>query len=112
MTLRENIASGGSFATASSMIFTARAPTYPAHRTKRPRPEKTTPYTEVDLTDTLHAIGVAPATIGLLDREIGADGMLIMVDAGVRCDEGESILERNRGMVRTVMATEQAKVTS
>ncbi len=71
-----------------------------------------TPYTEVDLTDTLHAIGVAPATIGLLDREIGADGMLIMVDAGVRCDEGESILERNRGMVRTVMATEQAKVTS
>ncbi len=73
---------------------------------------ETTPYTEVDLHDTLHAIGVAPATIGLLDREIGADGMLIMVDAGNRSDEGESILEKNRGMVRTVMATEQAKVTS
>jgi hypothetical protein len=70
------------------------------------------PYTEVDLNDTLQAIGVAPATIGLLDREIGADGMLIMVDASDRCDEVESILEKNRGMLRTVMATEQAKITS
>jgi hypothetical protein len=73
---------------------------------------ETVPYTEVDLNDTLQAIGVAPATIGLLDREIGVDGMLIMVDAGNRSGDGESILEKNRGMVRTVMATEQAKVTS
>jgi hypothetical protein len=70
------------------------------------------PYTEVDLTDTLQEIGVAPATINLLDREIGGNGMLIIVDAGDRCEEVESILERNRGMSRTVMATEQAKVTS
>jgi hypothetical protein len=70
------------------------------------------PYTEVDLSETLQQVGVAPATINLLDREIGANGMLIMVDAGDRCDEVESILERNRGMSRTVMATEQAKITS
>jgi len=73
---------------------------------------ETTPYTEVNLDDTLRGIGVAPATINLLDREIGASGMLILVDAGDRCDEVESILERNRGMSRTVMATERAKVTS
>ena len=73
---------------------------------------ETTPYTEVDLDDTLREIGVAPATIDLLDREIGANGMLILVDAGVRCDEIESILERNRGTLRTVMATERSKITS
>ncbi len=74
--------------------------------------EETTPYTAVDLNDTLREIGVAPATINLLDREIGANGMLILVDAGERCDEIESILERNRGMPRTVMATERCKITS
>ena len=37
--------------------------------------------------------------------------MLILVDAGDRCDEVESVLERNRGMSRTVMATERAKIT-
>jgi hypothetical protein len=73
---------------------------------------ETTPYTEVDLNDTLQRIGVAPATINLLDREIGANGMLILVDAGDRCHEIESILERNRGMSRTVMATECNKMTS
>jgi hypothetical protein len=72
----------------------------------------TTPYTEVDLDDTLRGIGVAPATINLLDGEIGANGMLILVDAGDRCDEIESILERNRGMSRTVMATERSRITS
>jgi hypothetical protein len=71
-----------------------------------------TPYTEIDLDDTLRTIGVAPATINLLDREIGPNGMLILVDAGSRRDEVESILERNRGMSRTVMATECAKITS
>ena len=73
---------------------------------------ETTPYTEVDLEDTLRAIGVAPATINLLDGEIGANGMLILVDAGDRCDEIESILERNRGTLRTVMATERSRITS
>lgn len=74
--------------------------------------EETMPYTEVDLNDTLREIGVAEATINLLDREIGANGMLILVDAGDRCDEVEDILERNRGTSRTVMATERAKITS
>jgi hypothetical protein len=73
---------------------------------------ETTPYTEVDLEETLRGIGVAPATINLLDGEIGANGMLILVDAGDRCDEIESILERNRGMLRTVMATERSRITS
>jgi hypothetical protein len=41
-----------------------------------------------------------------------ANGMLILVDAADRCDEIEAILERNRGMSRTVMATERSKVTS
>jgi hypothetical protein len=71
-----------------------------------------TPYTEIDLDDTLRSIGVAQATINLLDHQIGANGMLILVDAGDRCDEIESILERNRGMSRTVMATECARITS
>ena len=74
--------------------------------------EEMIPYTPVDLNDTLRGIGVAPATINLLDREIGANGMLILVDAGDRCDEIESILERNRGTSRTVMATECNKLTS
>ncbi len=74
--------------------------------------EEMMPYTHVDLNDTLRGIGVAPATIDLLDREIGANGMLILVDAGDRCDEIESILERNRGMSRTVMATERSRITS
>jgi hypothetical protein len=74
--------------------------------------EEMMPYTPVDLNDTLRGIGVAPATINLLDREIGANGMLILVDAGDRCDEIESILERNRGMSRTVMATEQSRITT
>ena len=73
---------------------------------------ETTPYTEIDLDDTLRSIGVAQATINLLDHEIGANGMLILVDAGNRCDEIESILERNRGLLRTVMVTECAKITS
>jgi hypothetical protein len=71
-----------------------------------------TPYTEIDLNDTLRGLEVAPATIKLLDREIGASGMLILVDAGDRTDEAESILERNRGMSRTVMATEKSHITS
>lgn len=74
--------------------------------------EETTPYTEVDLDNTLRRIGLAPVTINLLDREIGANGMLILVDAGDRCDEIEAILERNSGTSRTVMATERSRIPS
>ena len=63
-------------------------------------------FTEVDLADTLAAGGVANDTIQLLEDRMGADGLLILVDAGDRGDEVESILVQNRGMLRTVMATE------
>ena len=63
-------------------------------------------FTEVDLAGTLAAMGVATDTIHLLEDRMGTDGLLILVDAGDRSDEAESILVRNRGMLRTVMATE------
>jgi hypothetical protein len=68
------------------------------------------PYTQVELSDTLLALGVADVTIRLLDREIGASGLLILVDAGDRADEAESILEQNRGFLRTVMAAGRSRV--
>jgi hypothetical protein len=64
-------------------------------------------YTEIDLTDTLRGLGVAEDTIKLLDEEMGRDGLFVLVHAGDRGDEAESILERNRGFVRTVMVTER-----
>lgn len=74
--------------------------------------EETIPYTGLVLSDALGALGVLPATIDLMEREVGANGTLILVDAGPRCNEVDSILVRNRGILRTVMATEQAKMTS
>jgi hypothetical protein len=67
-------------------------------------------FRQVDLTDTLLAFGVADVTIRLLDREMGASGLLILVDAGDRADEAESIFEQDRGFLRTVMATERSGV--
>ena len=64
-------------------------------------------YTEIDLTDTLRGLGVAEDTIKLLDEEMGTNGMFVLVHAGDRGDEAESILDRNRGFVRTVMITER-----
>ncbi|HET6216168.1 MAG TPA: hypothetical protein VFE27_04055 [Acidobacteriaceae bacterium] len=64
------------------------------------------PYTEIDLTDTLVGFGMPDDTIRLLDREVGAHGILLLVNAGSRVDEVESILEKNRGLLRTAMATE------
>jgi hypothetical protein len=64
-------------------------------------------YTEIDLTDTLRGLGVAEDTIKLLDEEMGRHGMFVLVHAGDRADEAESILDRNRGFVRTVMVTER-----
>jgi hypothetical protein len=66
------------------------------------------PYTEIDLTDTLVGLGIAEDTIRLLDREIGVDGVLIMVDADDLANEVESILAQNRGMLRTSIATERS----
>jgi hypothetical protein len=74
--------------------------------------EEGTPYTPLVLSDALGALGVLPATIDLMEREVGANGTLVLVDAGSRANEVESILVQNRGILRTVMATEQAKMTS
>jgi hypothetical protein len=43
---------------------------------------------------------------------MGAKGFLILVDAHDHENEIDSILLKNRGMPRTVMVTEQAKITS
>jgi hypothetical protein len=74
--------------------------------------EEQPPFTEIDLTDTLRGLGIAEKTIELLHHQVGAKGILIMVDAGDRANQLESILLNNRGMPRTVMVTEQAKITS
>ncbi len=64
-------------------------------------------YTDIDLADTLRGLGVAEDTIKLLAEEMGTDGMFVLVHAGDRGEEAESILDRNRGFVRTVMITER-----
>ena len=69
-------------------------------------------FTEIDLTDTLRSLGIAEATIKLLYDQVGAKGFLIMVDAGDDEDRIDSILLNNRGLPRTAMVTEQAKITS
>jgi hypothetical protein len=74
--------------------------------------EEQPPFTEIDLTDTLRGLRTAEATIRLLHHQLGAKGILVMVDAHDRVDKIESILLKNRGLPRTVMVTEQAKITS
>jgi hypothetical protein len=74
--------------------------------------EEQPPFAEIDLTDTLRELGIAEATVKLLHHQVGSKGFLIMVDAGDDGDRLESILLNNRGMPRTVMVTEQAKITS
>jgi hypothetical protein len=71
--------------------------------------EENPSYTEIDLVDTASGLGVAEDTIRLLDREIGPNGVLILVDAGTRATEVESMLEKNRGFLRTAMATERSR---
>lgn len=63
---------------------------------------------EVDLQETLRAMGVAEERIKLLDRILGPKGVLILVDSGDRWREVKSILERNAGQIRTDSATERA----
>jgi hypothetical protein len=70
------------------------------------------PFTEIDLTETLRGLGVAEATIKLLHHQVGPKGFLILVDAGDEENRLESILLNNRGMPRTVMVNEQAKITT
>ena len=74
--------------------------------------EEQPPFTEIDLTDTLRGLGIAEATIKLLHNQVGAKGFLVLVDARDSEDRIDSILLKNRGMPRTVMVTEQSKITS
>lgn len=65
------------------------------------------PYTELDLAEAMRSLAMPPETIQLMDREIGPDGLLIFVAAGYdREREVESLLEKNRGILRTSMATQ------
>lgn len=63
-------------------------------------------YSEIDLRDTLQSMGVAEDRILLLNREIGEKGVLLLINAGNRSKEAESIMERNSGQIRTDTATE------
>jgi hypothetical protein len=73
--------------------------------------EEDPPYTEIDLVESLGAMGVARDTIKLLEDRMGEDGLLILVHAPECIDEAESILVKNRGMLRTVMATQPSSTT-
>jgi hypothetical protein len=70
------------------------------------------PFTEIDLTDTLRELGIAETTIQLLHHQVGEKGFLILVNAQDDDHRIDSILLKNRGMPRTVMVTEQSRVTS
>jgi hypothetical protein len=69
------------------------------------------PFTEIDLVESLTELGVARDTIKLLEDRMGADGLLIAVHAVDRIDEVESILVKNRGMLRSVMVTQPSSTT-
>jgi hypothetical protein len=64
------------------------------------------PYTEIDLVENLSDLGVARDTIKLLEDRMGAKGLIVIVHAKDRIDEAESILVKNRGMLRTPMVTQ------
>jgi hypothetical protein len=64
-------------------------------------------YSEIDLRETLQSMGVAEDRILLLNREIREKGVLLLVNAGDRSKEAESIVERNSGQIRTDTATER-----
>jgi hypothetical protein len=56
--------------------------------------EEYPPYTEFDLTETLRQLGIGEDTVQLLNREVGKDGIFVLVNARDRCHEAEKILER------------------
>jgi hypothetical protein len=62
---------------------------------------------EINLGETLQSMGVAEDRILLLTREIKEKGVLLLVNAGDRSKEAESIMERNSGQIRTDTATER-----
>jgi hypothetical protein len=85
--------------------YTTDGPGLTSDVAKKAACQEDAPYTELDLASAMRCMGVGPDTIQLVDQEIGPDGLLIFVSAGERSREVESILERNRGILRTSMAT-------
>jgi hypothetical protein len=75
-------------------------------RTAKERPA----YTVLDIVETLQARGVGEDTVHLVCREVGADGLLILVKAGKSPHKVESLLERNGGFIRTPMVSEEPRV--
>lgn len=65
------------------------------------------PRNQVDLQKTLHGMGVPQYRIDLVDREIGPERFLLLVEVGDRSQEAQEILERNRGINRTDTAVER-----
>lgn len=72
-----------------------------------PAGESKTHCSEVNLRDMLLPLGVTEERIQLLNSEMGAHGALVLVEAGGRAREAESILERDAGVIRTGTATER-----
>ena len=64
-------------------------------------------YSEVDLHDTLQAMGVAEDRILLVNRALGEHGVLVLVEAEDSMRQVQSILERNSGQIRTDSVTER-----
>jgi hypothetical protein len=63
-------------------------------------------FTELQLDPTMRSLGIGANTIQLVNREIGPAGLLLYVAAGDRVTEVETILEKNRGYIRSAMAVE------
>ncbi len=78
-----------------------------AGKQKDPADEVVDSHIEVDLQETLRDMGVAEDRIQLLNRIVGANGLLILVEAGDRSGEVQTILEKNTGQIRTDSATER-----
>jgi len=67
-------------------------------------------YTVLNLVETLRARGIPEDTVHLVCREVGAEGILILVKAGKSFNKVESLLERNGGFIRTPMTSEEPRV--
>jgi hypothetical protein len=58
-------------------------------------------YSELDLHETLDGLRVPEERILLFDQILGADGVLVLVDAAGRSREAQALLEKNCGQIRT-----------
>jgi hypothetical protein len=58
-------------------------------------------YSELDLHETLEGLRVPKERILLFDQILGADGVLVLVDAAGRSREAQALLEKNCGQIRT-----------